>query len=289
MASISFIMRTSTLLLIKSKFILLSKNASQQSLKGKLVETIQNNGITTISMARPPVNSLSLEMAVELRKAIENSIDNNTKGIILTSSLASVFSGGLDILEMYKPDLKRCTDFWHSLQDLWLTLYSLGIPTAAAINGASPAGGCLLALSCEYRVMVDGLHTIGLNETKLGIVAPKWFQDPLIATIGYRQAELALLRGTLFKPQEALKVGLVDELASNKTDALTKCISYITDYAKISTEARTATKLSLRKETLTWLEGNREWDTTIFLNYVQLPQVQTNLDLYIQSLKKKSK
>jgi hypothetical protein len=54
-------------------------------------------------------------------------------------------------------------------------------------------------------------------------------------------------------------------------------------------EARAATKLSLRKETLTWLEENRELDTTIFLNYVQLPQVQTGLDLYIQSLKKKSK
>ncbi len=62
------------------------------------------------------------------------------------------------------------------------------------LQGASPAGGCLLALSCEYRVLVKGDHTIGLNETKLGIVAPKWFQDPMIATIGYRQAELALLR-----------------------------------------------------------------------------------------------
>jgi 3,2-trans-enoyl-CoA isomerase len=91
-------------------------------------------GDTIISMLRPPVNSLSLEMSVELRKALENAIDNNAKGIILTSSLPSVFSGGLDILEMYKPDIQRCTDFWHSLQDLWLTLYSLGIPTAATIN-----------------------------------------------------------------------------------------------------------------------------------------------------------
>ena len=80
-----------------------------------------------MSMAKPPVNSLSLEMCIELRKAFENAIDNNTKGIILTSSLPTIFSGGLDIMEMYKPDIKRCTDFWHSLQDLWLTLYSLGI------------------------------------------------------------------------------------------------------------------------------------------------------------------
>jgi enoyl-CoA hydratase/carnithine racemase len=41
-------------------------------------------------------------------------------------------------------------------------------------QGHSPAGGCLLALSCEYRVMVGPKYTVGLNETQLGIVAPKW-------------------------------------------------------------------------------------------------------------------
>ena len=85
-------------------------------------------------MARKPVNSLNLELCTELRKALENAIDLNSKGVILTSTLPTVFSAGLDIMEMYKPDLKRCTDFWHALQDLWLTLYGLGIPTAAAIN-----------------------------------------------------------------------------------------------------------------------------------------------------------
>lgn len=52
-------------------------------------------------------------------------------------------------------------------------------------------------------------------------------------------------------------------------------------------EAREATKLSLRKETLAWLEGNREWDSTIFLNYVQLPQVQDGLEAYVQALRNK--
>lgn len=85
-------------------------------------------------MGRAPVNSINLEVAQELRKALENAIDNNSKGIILTSSVPKIFSAGLDIMEMYKPDLKRCTDFWHALQDLWLTLYGSSIPTVAAIN-----------------------------------------------------------------------------------------------------------------------------------------------------------
>lgn len=62
------------------------------------------------------------------------------------------------------------------------------------LKGASPAGGCLLALSCEYRVLVEGKHNIGLNETQLGITGPEWFRSLYIETIGYRRAELALLR-----------------------------------------------------------------------------------------------
>lgn len=85
-------------------------------------------------MARAPVNSLNLELINELKKALEDSLDKNSKGIILTSSLPTVFSAGLDIMEMYKPDMKRCAEFWHSLQELWLTLYGLSVPVAAAIN-----------------------------------------------------------------------------------------------------------------------------------------------------------
>lgn len=61
-------------------------------------------------------------------------------------------------------------------------------------QGSSPAGGCILAISTEYRVFVEGKHIIGLNETQLGLVASKWFRDPYISLLGYRQAELALLR-----------------------------------------------------------------------------------------------
>lgn len=76
-------------------------------------------------------------------------------------------------MEMYKPDVARAKQFWSTLQDVWLKLYGSSFPTAVAINGHSPAGGCLLSLCTEYRVMCKNF-TIGLNETRLGIVAPTW-------------------------------------------------------------------------------------------------------------------
>ena len=58
---------------------------------------------------------------------------------------------------------------------MWLSVYMCPIPTIAAINGASPAGGCQIAMSCDYRIMAKHPKiVIGLNETALGIVAPTW-------------------------------------------------------------------------------------------------------------------
>lgn len=87
-------------------------------------------------------------------------------------------------------------------------------------QGNAPAGGCLLAMSCEYRVMVGSKFVIGLNETQLGLFAPKWFQDTMVSIIGPRQTELALTSGKLFSAQEALKIGLIDELVASEEEAL---------------------------------------------------------------------
>lgn len=100
-------------------------------------------------------------------------------------------------------------------------------------------------MSCEYRVMLDNL-TIGLNETQLGIVAPNWFICTMQNTISKRNSELALTSGRLFKTGEALQIGLVDEIAADKNDALVKSEAFISRFARIPPLARAATKIALR-------------------------------------------
>lgn len=90
--------------------------------------------------------------------------------------------------------------------------------------------------------------TIGLNETQLGIVAPSWFQAPMRSVIGARQAELALTTGRMFTTDEALKVGLIDEIASDKADLITKAENFINRFARIPPVARSMTKISFRSK-----------------------------------------
>lgn len=245
-------------------------------------------GIATLTLNRPPVNSLNHALLFDISTALDDVAKNRSKGLILTSSSNTVFSAGLDILEMYKPVPENLRRFWTNLQDVWLKLYGSSFPTAVAINGHAPAGGCLLSLCCEYRVMCPNF-TIGLNETKLGIVAPTWFMASMRNVLPPRQAEQALTLGTLFTTDEALKVGLIDEIAANKEEALDRCEKYLLKFSKIDSTARAITKKSFRGRDIAALEKRREEDVQLFCFAVDNPKVQKGLELYLESLKKKSK
>ncbi|XP_065578845.1 enoyl-CoA delta isomerase 1, mitochondrial-like [Artemia franciscana] len=274
-----------------SRKILLNSYKSSAALRlcstlSHISTNIDSTGCAVISMNKAPVNSLNLEMLLDLKKNLNAALENKCKGVILTSDLKSVFSGGLDILEMYKPQEERLKEFWSSLQDIGLLLYGFKIPVIAAINGHSPAGGCYLSLTTDYRIMVQK-YSIGLNETKLGIVAPFWFREPMINTIGYRQAELALELGTLFTTEDALKIGLVDEMVPDKATAIDNAKKKILEFSVIPKQAFQMTKLEMRRPVIEKLLNNREADLNQFVSFCTSPEVQKSLEFYLETLKKK--
>lgn len=251
------------------------------------VNVNDKTGYATLEMQRPPVNSLNTELLTNISSVLQECETNNCRGLILTSKSDGVFSAGLDILEMYKPNPDRVRNFWSILQDTWIKLYGASYPTVSLINGHAPAGGCLLACSTEYRIMYSNC-TIGLNETKLGIVAPFWFIDSFQNVIGFRQSELALTAGYMFKTDEALKVGLIDDVAENRNEGMSKAEAFLNKFTQVSPKARSITKSFIRRNFIEKLIKNKEEDLQMFLNSVQNPQVQKSLGVYLESLKKKS-
>lgn len=131
--------------------------------------------------------------------------------------------------------------------------------------------------------------TIGLNETKLGIVAPKWFMAAFCNVLPRRVAEKALTQGKMFTTEEALKVGLVDEVSNNKEEALTKCEQFLATFSKTNPFARAMTKQQFRSKDLQEFEDERQKDLESFLFFINQPSVQKGLGIYLESLKQKSK
>jgi len=249
--------------------------------------TTDEKGIAVLSMGRGPVNSLNKEFIEELNSSL-TSVATEARGLVLTSSLPSVFCAGLEITEMHKPDLDRLRQFWSSLQNLWITLYSYPIPTAAAISGHSPAGGCLLAMCTDYRVMQGPKFTIGLNETQLGIVAPSWFKDTMLNTVGQRQTELALMLGTLFTAQQALDIGMVDKVVETREECSAAAYGVVAQLARIPSEARHTSKMLMRQATLDNLVNNKQADIDHFANFIVKPSIQKPLGQYLDALKAKA-
>lgn len=82
-------------------------------------------------------------------------------------------------------------------------------------QGHAATGAILLGLACEYRLMLPNL-AIGLNDARLGVIVPDWCQAMYINAISRREAEKAMCSGHMFSTGDALRIGLIDEIASDK-------------------------------------------------------------------------
>lgn len=253
--------------------------------------------IATIRLGRKPANALSLEMCQEISKAIKTiEEDNKASAVIFSSSLSNkIFSAGLDIgTELYQPDADRLPVFWNAFQQVFLDLYGCTkMTTVANLEGPAPAGGCMLAASCDYRVMATTSNNcIGLNESHLGIVAPPWMVQQYVDVLGHRKAELALLSGTLFSPHEAFEIGLVDELVDDdyevsQTYAMAQARAK--EFVNVPPAARTAVKQLTRSPFVKQFHRDRDHDTEYFCKFVTQAPVQAAIGKYLEALAARSK
>ncbi|XP_062875119.1 enoyl-CoA delta isomerase 1, mitochondrial [Trichomycterus rosablanca] len=252
------------------------------------VDLDSSTGIAVIKFQSPPVNSMSLEFLTEFSISLEKlELDKSCRGVILTSAQPKIFSAGLDIMDMYGKSPEHYEEFWKAVQDMWLKLYGCSKIAIAAINGSSPAGGCLMSMSCDYRIMADNpRYNIGLNETQLGIVAPFWFKDTIVNTVGHRTAELSLQYGIMYSSTDALKIGLVDQLVPEEK-ILTTATETMTRWLAIPDHARQISKSMLRKPTVDRLLTNRESDTKSFVSFISKDSIQKSLGMYLAMLKQR--
>lgn len=178
-----------------------------------LVESIAHDGIAEIRLARPPVNAMNPALCDAVRHALDAAVAGGAQGIILGSS-AKVFSAGLDVpyLVSLGQDRDALRAAWQAFFDTALALANAPVPVVAALSGHAPAGGCVWALCCDYRVMASGPFRIGLNETQVGLVAPEGIQRLMRRIVGAHRAERLLVAGEMVEAEQALDYGLVDEL-----------------------------------------------------------------------------
>src|SRR6185369_6579469 len=98
------------------------------------------------------------------------------------------FSGGLDLLELLQLAEPQLKEMWRDFFGLMRDIAALPIPTVAAMTGHSPAGGTVIALFADYRIMAEGAYKLGLNEVQVGLSVPEVLVRALAYVVGPRQA-----------------------------------------------------------------------------------------------------
>ena len=173
----------------------------------------REEGILVVTLSRGKANALTCEMVDELQQALNHAAaDDRTHGVVVTSATAKMFCGGFDVEEVfgYAPDkLKRYMARFIRLFD---TLRHLPKPTVAGLNGHSYAGGSILALACDERIMAEGDFQFALNEVTLGVVLPARIVQALAAVVPGPTARQMFLEGHAWRAQDAQEHGIVDEL-----------------------------------------------------------------------------
>ncbi|CAG0923962.1 unnamed protein product [Notodromas monacha] len=157
-------------------------------------------------------NALSRAMIENLESALESlAEDTNTRVLVLKSGVPGVFCAGADLKERLTMPESQVAPFVSRLRALMSRLASLPMPTIAAVDGLAVGGGLEMALACDLRVLSSDA-TLGLVETKLGIIPGAGGTQRLPRIVGAAKAKELVLTGRLVTPSEALNIGLVNEV-----------------------------------------------------------------------------
>jgi len=242
--------------------------------------------LATITLSRGKSNALNRELITELDDMLKNiSADDNIGGVILTGT-APFFSAGLDLVELYGYNEEEAKSFFQLFFSFTANIVSFKKPIIAAISGHSPAGGCVIALACDARVMAEGQFIIGLNEVPVGIIVPNSIFQLYSFWIGKAEATRSLLTGKLYQPEEALSVGLVDELVRNES-LLTAAERKIKKFMELEHNTWSESKLNIRAELIAAMKTDQSETLDKMLKQWWSPATRHILKTILENLQRK--
>ena len=173
---------------------------------------IQDHGaVREIRLDRPPANALNGELIDALTAALQTA--GKEADAVVISGAGRLFCAGLDVPELLQLDRSRFAVLWDAFTGLMQIIATLPVPVVFAMQGHALAGGALLALFGDYRIMPRGPFKTGLNEVQVGLIAPTPVHQALVRLVGPNRAGQMLVSGEVMDAEKAHAIGLVDELA----------------------------------------------------------------------------
>jgi enoyl-CoA hydratase len=164
-------------------------------------------------------NALDPALMKALSDALSHWEGHGAPPLLLASAHPTLFSPGWDLKRLADADRGQVAEFLRLFNALVVQLFSYPAPTAAAVEGHAVAGGCLLCVACDVRVMARGQARMGLSEVNLGVPIPASSVRMLAARLTPSAAEEVMFGGDGCTAERALELGLVTRTSASGSAA----------------------------------------------------------------------
>ena len=173
----------------------------------------RSDGVGILTIDTPRNNAVNPDFIRECHELLDQvEADDAIRALVVTSSHRSLFSPGADLpflIPLAPHDIRA---YFEGVTSLVRRKFGFPKPKVCALNGHAVAAGCFMALTGDYRIMVRGRYYIGLMEIDLGLPTFAGVVAMMNHVLGGRISERVLYAGENFLPDQALELGLVDEL-----------------------------------------------------------------------------
>jgi enoyl-CoA hydratase len=220
-----------------------------------MIERSQNEGILTLRLAHGKASALDVELLDALQHELEG-VAPDVRAVILTGT-GSIFSAGVDLFRLTREGPDYVRRFLPVLSRCVRALFTFPRPVVAAVNGHTIAGGCILVLAADARLMAEGAGRIGVPELLVGVPFPAAALEVVRFAVPRDKAQSLVYTGRTLLPGEALTAGLVEELVA-PSELLARAQEIARQLALIPPQVYRLTKQLLRAEALERIERTSE-------------------------------
>jgi len=248
-------------------------------------EIIDHGRVREIRFSNPPANAMSPAFVTALTEALTRG--GKEADAVVVSGQPGMFSAGLDVPALLQLDRDEMLAFWNSFLGLMKTVAQMPVPTVFALTGHAPAGGIVVALFGDYRIMTGGNYKTGFNEVRVGLMIPPVIKNALARLIGPHPAEKILVPGAILSPDQALDIGLVDELEEDPEATIARAIDRCQQLLKLPRNAMLLTRQLAREDLHGFFEKTGRYDLQAFVDLWFSEVTQTTLRNLVAQLKKK--
>jgi enoyl-CoA hydratase len=217
----------------------------------EMIARSQHDGVLTLRLEHGKASTVDVELLDALTRELDGAAED-VRALVLTGT-GSIFSAGVDLFRIIEGGADYVRHFLPLLSRFLRTLFTLPRPVVEAVNGHAIAGGCVIALACDARLMGEGDGRIGLPELLVGAPFPTAALEVVRFAVPGERLQSLIYTGRTLSPREALGAGLVDEVVS--PDALpVRAQEVARQLALIPPTVYRLTKQSLRAEVLERIE-----------------------------------